>query len=76
MPDTLTIEQIEALRKEIPDIDNIWIYDTEVYIHDWLLIFEKLTTGEKKIFHNENYAVAQFLDTVAPVLGRLQRKAL
>lgn len=66
---TLTPEQLDELRKYIPCIADIWIYDTEVFLHDWLLIFEKLTTGERRIFHNDNYAATTFLDEVAPVLG-------
>ena len=74
MSEILTTVQLDELRKDIPVIDDIWIYDTEVFKHDWVLIFEKLTTGEKKIFHNENYAVAQFLDAVTPVLGGYNAK--
>ena len=71
---TLSNTQLDELRKEIPNIDDIWIYDTEVFLHDWLLIFEKLTTGEKMIFHNDNYGVAQFIDAVTPILGGYNNK--
>jgi hypothetical protein len=48
---------------------NLWIYDIEVFTHDWIVIFHSLETGEKEIFHNANYAVACFIDDNAPMVA-------
>jgi hypothetical protein len=48
---------------------NIWIYDCEVFASDWLVVAHSLATGEKKVFHNENYSLASWIEEEKPVLG-------
>lgn len=41
--------------------DKLWFYDFEVTLHDWLCVLIKYTTGEKKIFHNQQEELSEFL---------------
>ena len=43
-------------------IPNIWIYDIEVFAHDWIIVFHEILTGRKETFHNQNYELASFID--------------
>jgi len=55
--------------------ENTWIYDCEVFMFDWLVIFHSLETGEKKAFHNDNYALAAFVDELStPCIGGYNSK--
>jgi hypothetical protein len=39
----------------------IYVFDVEVFKHDWLIVFKNISTGEYTIIHNDNYAVKQFM---------------
>lgn len=54
--------------------DNIWIYDCEVFAHDWIVVVHSLESGEKKVFHNDNYGLASWIDETKPVLGGYNTK--
>ncbi|WP_199615518.1 ERF family protein [Paenibacillus alkalitolerans] len=55
-------------------MDNIWIYDIEVFSHDWIVVAHHLESGEKLVFHNDNYKVAEWIDMRQPVLGGYNSK--
>ena len=40
----------------------IHIFDCEVFAYDWLFVFKDVETGEYTIIHNDNEAVAQFME--------------
>ena len=42
-------------------IDNLYIFDCEVFEFDWLFVFKHHATGEYTIIHNDNDAIWQFL---------------
>lgn len=50
---------------------DIWIYDCEVFSHDWIVVARRPDeSGERVVFHNDNYALAQWIDSMRePVLG-------
>ncbi|MDR1755227.1 MAG: ERF family protein [Eubacterium sp.] len=39
------------------------IYDVEVFLHDWLAVFKDHETGEYTVFHNDNEALTEYIDT-------------
>lgn len=45
----------------------MYLYDIEVFSHDWLAVFHDLDTGEKHIFHNSSYELTAFLERRQPV---------
>ncbi|MEL7609521.1 MAG: DNA polymerase elongation subunit (family B) [Bacillota bacterium] len=54
---------------------NFFIYDIEVFSHDWIVIFHSLETGEKTVFHNDNFALADFIDGLnTPAVGGYNSK--
>lgn len=42
--------------------DNIWIYDCEVFKHDWVVVFKNVESGEYQVFHNDPYQVQWFME--------------
>lgn len=40
---------------------NLYIFDCEVFKHDWLFVFKEVATGEFTIIHNDNDAVKAFM---------------
>ena len=48
--------------------DNVYIYDFEVFAHDWIVVFKELKTGEYSVFHNDPYQVQWFMNR-EPLLG-------
>ena len=38
-------------------IDNLFVFDCEVFAFDWLFIFKSVDTGEYYEFHNDNEAL-------------------
>ena len=33
-------------------LDNLWLFDFEVYAHDWLLVLISYRTNKEVVFHN------------------------
>lgn len=54
----------------------MYIYDIEVFSHDWIVIFHDLKTQEKSIIHNDNYGIVRLIDhcPVLPVIGGYNTK--
>jgi len=48
---------------------KIWIYDCEVFAHDWIIVAKRPDSDERYIWHNDNYGVASWIDREQPVLG-------
>lgn len=50
-------------------LDNLWMFDYEVFAHDTLMVAIKYRNKEKRIFHNEpSYVYQDFIDTYHPIL--------
>lgn len=43
------------------NIPNLYIFDCEVFQHDWLFVFKEKATGEYTIIWNDNEAVMEFM---------------
>jgi len=54
-------------------LEGIWIFDCEVFAHDWLFVFKNVVTGEFVIIWNDNDAVAAFMEC-NPFLGGFNNK--
>ncbi len=39
----------------------IYVFDIEVFKHDWLVVFKNMGTGEYKVIHNNNYQLKTFV---------------
>lgn len=50
-------------------MSSIWIYDIEVFKHDWVVIFLNAKTEEMLSFHNSNSEIQQFLSTQPILVG-------
>ena len=48
-------------------IDNLFVFDCEVFAFDWLFIFKSVDTGEYYEFHNDNEALMAFME-LKPIL--------
>ena len=48
---------------------KIFIYDTEVFLYDWIAVFQDYKTQEFHVFHNDGDAVADFIDDDAIYIG-------
>lgn len=55
-------------------MDNLFIFDCEVFAFDWLFVFKHKATGEYTIIHNDNEAIWQFLRE-QPLLAGFNNKA-
>lgn len=53
--------------------NNIYIFDCEVFAHDWLFVFKEIETGEYTVIHNDNDAVIAFMER-DPFLGGFNNK--
>ena len=54
-------------------IENTFIFDCEVFAHDWLFVFKELSTGQYTVIHNDNDAVLAFMEQ-DPFLGGFNNK--
>lgn len=54
-------------------IEGTYIFDCEVFAHDWLFVFKEVATGEYTIIHNDNDAVLAFMES-DPFLGGFNNK--
>lgn len=54
-------------------VDNLYIFDFEVFAHDWLVVFKEKSTGHKFRFWNDNDGVAAFLES-QPLLAGFNNK--
>lgn len=53
--------------------NDIFIFDCEVFAHDWLFVFKEIATGEYTFIHNDNDAVVAFMER-NPFLGGFNNK--
>ena len=54
-------------------IKDTFIFDCEVFAHDWLFVFKEVETGQYTIIHNDNDAVIAFMEQ-DPFLGGFNNK--
>lgn len=54
-------------------IKGTFIFDCEVFAHDWLFVFKEVETGQYTIIHNDNDAVIAFMEQ-DPFLGGFNNK--
>lgn len=54
-------------------VDQLYIFDCEVFAHDWLFVFKEVATGQYTIIHNDNDAVLAFMER-DPFLGGFNNK--
>lgn len=54
-------------------VPNTFIFDCEVFAHDWLFVFKEVATGEYTVIHNDNDAVLAFMEQ-EPYLGGFNNK--
>ncbi len=54
-------------------IDELFIFDCEVFAYDWLFVFKHKATGEYTVIHNDNEAVMQFMKQ-EPLLAGFNNK--
>ena len=45
----------------IPILDNLYVFDCEVFAFDWVFVFTNVHTGEHTVMHNDNEAVMAFM---------------
>jgi len=50
-----------------------YIFDCEVFAHDWLFVFKNIESGEYTIIHNDNEAVKSFMEN-DPLLAGFNNK--
>lgn len=41
-------------------LPEIWVFDCEVFLHDWVFIAKNSVTGVRVVIHNDNDAVVEF----------------
>ena len=54
-------------------VDNLYIFDCEVFQYDWLFVFKEKATGEYTEIWNDNEAVAEFMER-SPLLAGFNNK--
>jgi len=54
-------------------VPNTFIFDCEVFAHDWLFVFKEVATGQYTVIHNDNDAVLAFMEQ-EPYLGGFNNK--
>lgn len=54
--------------------DHIWIYDFEVFAHDWLVVFKRAGSREYTVFHNDGPDVRAFMQDADPLLCGFNNK--
>lgn len=42
-------------------LDNLYVFDCEVFAFDWFFVFKHVETGEFVLFHNDNEAIREFM---------------
>ncbi len=47
----------------------IYVFDCEVFVHDWLFVFKNIATGEYTVIHNDNFAVKEFMTADKLLVG-------
>lgn len=55
------------------NIPNLYIFDCEVFAHDWLFVFKEKSTGEYTVIWNDNEAVMEFMKR-EPLLAGFNNK--
>jgi hypothetical protein len=55
------------------NLQNLYIFDCEVFAHDWLFVFKDKQTKERIIIHNDSEAIKQFM-TAEPWLAGFNNK--
>lgn len=50
-------------------IDNLFVFDCEVFAYDWLFVFKSVDTGEYTVAHNDNEAVMAFMQNRPLLVG-------
>ena len=51
-------------------VEGTYIFDCEVFAHDWLFVFKEVATGEYTVIWNDNDEVLAFMER-NPYLGGL-----
>ena len=54
-------------------MDGLYIFDCEVFAHDWLFVFKEVATRLYTVIHNDNDAVLAFMER-NPFLGGFNNK--
>lgn len=54
-------------------VEGTYIFDCEVFAHDWLFVFKELATGEYTVIHNDNDSIMAFMER-DPFLGGFNNK--
>ena len=52
----------------------IYIFDFEVFAHDWILVAKELDEDDFFIVHNDNDAVKEFIENLQPLLAGFNNK--
>ena len=52
----------------------IYIFDFEVFAHDWIIVAKELNEDDFFIIHNDNDAVKEFVDNLKPLLCGFNNK--
>ena len=55
-------------------MSKIYVYDFEVFSHDWMMCVKDYETGERFRFHNDNEAVKDFLEEHPGVMAGFNNK--
>ena len=51
------------------NLDNLFVFDCEVFAFDWLFVFKNVETGEYLDFHNDNEALMEFMASKPLLVG-------
>lgn len=54
-------------------VEGTYIFDCEVFAHDWLFVFKEVATGEYTVIWNDNDEVLAFMER-NPYLGGFNNK--
>lgn len=52
-----------------PILDNLFVFDCEVFAYDWLFVFKDAATEEYTVIHNDNEAVMGFMQNKPLLVG-------
>lgn len=53
---------------------NLYIFDFEVFAHDWLVVFLRKGTQDFTVYHNDNDSVIEFMQLNNPLLAGFNNK--
>lgn len=53
---------------------KIYIYDIEVYSHDWIVVFRNIESDNYIVMHNDNYRLKEFLNQPDILIGGFNSK--